>query len=288
MSDEITTEELLNMRVVPEQQADLAAVQVALGIGPNSTSDERIAMLTQQRDVARNAHIRLIVTLSQDAMFKRATEAEDRELALLDLLKRVGEAVVHSTQYDEVGDPVDCALDCVACVVTEALEELPDVPPAAALPAAAVPTKDGGQPSKALHEAAEQIEAHLRANGDAPIWWKTFMRDRVTAAVPTEDGARWYAHPNDLIGGWCVMDVDLPPSQAVGSHFMADSLSEAQARLIASLQNRATAVSVLPAEPTDEMIWAAKMRLREMTQQTAYDDMAEEAIRAALAAGAPR
>ncbi len=25
---------------------------------------------------------------------------------------------------------------------------------------------------------------------------------------------RWYAQPNDLIGGWCLMTVDKPPSQA--------------------------------------------------------------------------
>jgi hypothetical protein len=32
MTDEISTEDLLNMRVVPEQRADLAAVQVALAV----------------------------------------------------------------------------------------------------------------------------------------------------------------------------------------------------------------------------------------------------------------
>lgn len=34
IDDEITTEELLNMRVVPEQRAELAALQEALGTNP--------------------------------------------------------------------------------------------------------------------------------------------------------------------------------------------------------------------------------------------------------------
>lgn len=50
-------------------------------------------------------------------------------------------------------------------------------------------------------------------------------------------GARWYVHPNDLIGGWCVMDVDQPPSAGPGT--VADVVTEGVARHIADLHNRA-------------------------------------------------
>lgn len=48
-------------------------------------------------------------------------------------------------------------------------------------------------------------------------------------------GLRWYAMPNDLIGGWCVMPVPKPPSEGypeVGS-FMAQRIAEH----VASLHN---------------------------------------------------
>lgn len=44
MSDEISTEELLNMRVVPEQRADLAVVQAALATDTEPSTDAVLAM----------------------------------------------------------------------------------------------------------------------------------------------------------------------------------------------------------------------------------------------------
>lgn len=49
----------------------------------------------------------------------------------------------------------------------------------------------------------------------------------------------WYAYPNDLIGGWCVMNIDKMPSSADG-HFeyaVADFISEELATHIATLHN---------------------------------------------------
>lgn len=47
--------------------------------------------------------------------------------------------------------------------------------------------------------------------------------------------ARWYPQPNDLIGGWCVMPVDQPPS--AGYPEVAETMSEDVARHIADLHN---------------------------------------------------
>ena len=112
-NDEITTEDLLNMRVVPEQQADLAAVMDAFGLAPSLeglTAEEQIANLTRQRDAwrhdaltaeqridalnerladrdaqldqAKTARARDLVRYSQDEMFLRLMAAEaDRDAA---------------------------------------------------------------------------------------------------------------------------------------------------------------------------------------------------------------
>ena len=50
-------------------------------------------------------------------------------------------------------------------------------------------------------------------------------------------GVTWYAHPNDVIGGWCVMPVDSPPSKAKVQE-VADTVTEAAARHIADTHNR--------------------------------------------------
>lgn len=46
---------------------------------------------------------------------------------------------------------------------------------------------------------------------------------------------RWFARPNDLIGGWCVMPVDEPPSQGVPE--VADFTTRELAEHIAQLHN---------------------------------------------------
>lgn len=56
---------------------------------------------------------------------------------------------------------------------------------------------------------------------------------------------RWYPRENDLVGGWCVMPADLPPSSGV--HEVADVVSEEVARHIADLHNAAlTATAATP------------------------------------------
>jgi transcriptional regulator with XRE-family HTH domain len=46
---------------------------------------------------------------------------------------------------------------------------------------------------------------------------------------------KWYVHPNDLIGGFCVMPVDAPPSS--GCFEIAESMSEGWAKHITELHN---------------------------------------------------
>jgi hypothetical protein len=50
---------------------------------------------------------------------------------------------------------------------------------------------------------------------------------------------RWYAHPNDLIGGWSILTHDGPPSELDGSNGreVATFVFEADARRIADLHN---------------------------------------------------
>jgi hypothetical protein len=47
--------------------------------------------------------------------------------------------------------------------------------------------------------------------------------------------AKWYAKPNDVIGGWCVMDIDDTPSH--GRFEIADFTSQEIAEHIAKLHN---------------------------------------------------
>lgn len=51
--------------------------------------------------------------------------------------------------------------------------------------------------------------------------------------------AAWYAQPNDLIGGWCVMPSDQPPSS--GGPEVADFCTERIAGHIAELHNASLA-----------------------------------------------
>jgi hypothetical protein len=58
--------------------------------------------------------------------------------------------------------------------------------------------------------------------------------------------APWFVHPDDLVGGWAVMNVDKPPSQCnprAGEGQICDFTSEADARLIVELRNRHAAIA---------------------------------------------
>lgn len=49
---------------------------------------------------------------------------------------------------------------------------------------------------------------------------------------------RWYAQPDDLIGGWCLMSVDKPPSRCSYREWQVSSfLDEVTARHVAELHN---------------------------------------------------
>jgi hypothetical protein len=53
--------------------------------------------------------------------------------------------------------------------------------------------------------------------------------------------APWFVHPDDLVGGWAVMNVDKPPSQCdhrAGEGEVCNFVREADARLIVELRNR--------------------------------------------------
>lgn len=47
---------------------------------------------------------------------------------------------------------------------------------------------------------------------------------------------QWFARENDLIGGWCVVPIDLPPSSGVWT--IANFIDERSARHIAWLHNQ--------------------------------------------------
>ena len=53
----------------------------------------------------------------------------------------------------------------------------------------------------------------------------------------------WYAQPNDLVGGWCIMLRPDPPSK--GGTIVADMCSESVARYIARIHNMALFVTRL-------------------------------------------
>ncbi len=47
--------------------------------------------------------------------------------------------------------------------------------------------------------------------------------------------ATWYAQPDDLVGGWCVMPVPFPPSS--GFFSVAEFMDQATAQYVAGLHN---------------------------------------------------
>lgn len=60
------------------------------------------------------------------------------------------------------------------------------------------------------------------------------MTDRLQEILTLR--AKWYAKPNDLIGGWCVMDTDATPGESNRPE-VADFTSERMANHIAYLHN---------------------------------------------------
>lgn len=62
-------------------------------------------------------------------------------------------------------------------------------------------------------------------------------------AEEAKTGESWYAQPNDLIGGWCVMPVNETPATS-GVNEIADFTNAAIARYIAAV-NPATLLALL-------------------------------------------
>lgn len=62
------------------------------------------------------------------------------------------------------------------------------------------------------------------------------LRERASRICGEFMQMRWYPQVNDLIGGWCVMPVDEPPSKGLPE--VADFLSREAAEHIALLHNQ--------------------------------------------------
>lgn len=76
---------------------------------------------------------------------------------------------------------------------------------------------------------AAEVPADVRAEIER---LRALRREELVDALAA---ATWYVHPNDLIGGWCVMPVDAPPSS--GCVEIADVIAERLARAIADEHN---------------------------------------------------
>lgn len=54
-------------------------------------------------------------------------------------------------------------------------------------------------------------------------------------------GQRWYVYPNDLIGGWCITNVEKPPSEhnpyTFDEHMVADFVCKEVADHVVDLHN---------------------------------------------------
>jgi hypothetical protein len=57
---------------------------------------------------------------------------------------------------------------------------------------------------------------------------------------------KWYAQPNDLIGGWCVSIIDKPPSQGPGD--IGNFITEEMARHVVEIHNNWLHVKVIKNE----------------------------------------
>lgn len=91
MSDEISTEELLTMRVVPEQRADLAVVQAAFDAVPRNAEALSIEQLAGMLELLSDGDFQRVGVLSnRDA---RALVAEVMRLRRLSFDELVAVAV---------------------------------------------------------------------------------------------------------------------------------------------------------------------------------------------------
>lgn len=113
--------------------------------------------------------------------------------------------------------------------------------------------------------------------------WRQLRGDALSAAMMT---ARWCAQPDDLIGGWCVMPVDEPPSCGVPP--VADFMSQQAAEYCARLHNASLDFLPLPRpEPARqdevmeiELSSATKLAIREACRKLSVtpDDLVMGAV----------
>lgn len=85
----------------------------------------------------------------------------------------------------------------------------------------------------------------------------------------------WYAHPNDLIGGWSVLNRNHPPSRLnratdPDGREVATFMSEADARRIAELHNAEVAGRLLPDGGETRTEWGVRSRAGEVSP--AFDE----------------
>lgn len=80
-----------------------------------------------------------------------------------------------------------------------------------------------------------ELESQLRRELALKLGWENWRELRGEALARAMLEARWYVQPDDLIGGWCITVVDMPPS--VGFPSVADFLSKAAAEHIVALHN---------------------------------------------------
>lgn len=84
-----------------------------------------------------------------------------------------------------------------------------------------------------MTENERQIQRELALK----LGWENWRELRGEALSRAMLETRWYVQPEDLIGGWCITVVDMPPSAGFPS--VADFLSKAAAEHIVSLHNAA-------------------------------------------------
>ena len=97
--------------------------------------------------------------------------------------------------------------------------------------------QEGGFHDEALHGAVE-VPVQLLLDGDR-LYAHQIDQLRALRGAQLEReimSREWFAHENDLVGGWCVMPVNRPPS--VCPIVVGDFMSKVAATHVVQLHNR--------------------------------------------------
>lgn len=95
--------------------------------------------------------------------------------------------------------------------------------------------RDGGVPGDLGELGPGDSGEHLLGLVKTRQTIEELRKLRGQALVGFMMNTKWYARENDLIGGWCVVPLDLPPSSGIWE--IADFIDERAARHIAWLHN---------------------------------------------------